>query len=74
MELDPVMNQIPIIFHTTTRMQPKWALIWKLPPGIRQLALHFEASIAIKSDATCQDFLQSYWKIPTRHLNNTSPI
>jgi hypothetical protein len=23
MELDPVMNQIPIIFHTTTRMQPK---------------------------------------------------
>jgi D-hexose-6-phosphate mutarotase len=28
-----------------------------------QLALHFEATITIESDATCQDFLQTYWKI-----------
>jgi hypothetical protein len=29
--------------------------------------LHFEAAIAIESDSTCRNFLQSYWKIPTIH-------
>jgi hypothetical protein len=33
----------------------------------RQLALQFEACIATKSDATCRNVLQTYWKIPTIH-------
>jgi hypothetical protein len=31
----------------------------------RQLALHFESTIAIESDATSRDFLQTYWHVPT---------
>jgi hypothetical protein len=33
----------------------------------RQMALQFEACIATKSGATCRNFLQTYWKIPTIH-------
>jgi hypothetical protein len=40
----------------------------------RQLALQFEACIATKSDATCRNFLQTYWKIPTIHESLSKTI
>jgi hypothetical protein len=87
-ELDPTLKQVPIVFHSTTEVQPKseqqfayigeiaqrlnstsWMLyepkFGHLLQSSRQLALHFEATVAIESDATCRDFLQTYWEIPS---------
>jgi hypothetical protein len=102
-ELNPTMNQVPIVFKTTNEVQPKsshhfayigevaqrlnstsWILyepkFGHLLQTSRQLALHFDGVIAIESDATSRDFLQTHWKIPTifetldasiKHLSET---
>jgi hypothetical protein len=37
--------------------------------SIRQLSINFEATLAIKSNQTCRNFLQEYWKVPMIHEN-----
>jgi hypothetical protein len=89
-ELDPTLNQIPIVFHLTKQVQPKsrhhFAYIREIAQRLqstsrilyepkvghflqasRQLAVQFEACIATEIDATCQNVLQTYWKILTIH-------